>query len=285
MQFRLAAAGQDERAVQSVIACVENELPAIIDGMPQRLARHFFLGQVLYSEEVALPIAQLASMGLEYVRLTDELADVLAPARDREFDPALMGPDGSPDLASLAGFSLARRLADRYDLAVLLQICETADPAAARRLLWFIGGHESQAQMVLDRVWLAECNAAAPDWAACRDVFERAYALARRLALSKLVQDAARQIARVVGDYLKEPSEALRLADAMAAEIGTSPSQEDGRATILLHKGDNAEALAIWRQLLPQWAPRDEFDIRQTFSNRLVPRHSDYDTLNPSITA
>jgi hypothetical protein len=124
--------------------------------------------------------------------------------------------------------------------------------------------------MILDRVWLTEGNAATPDWPACRDALERTYALGRRLALPDLAQHAARQIARLVDENLKDPSEALRLADAMKAEVGTSPAQDDGRATILLPKGDNADALAIWRELLPHWAPRDEFDIRQTFSNRLA---------------
>lgn len=56
----------------------------------------------------------------------------------------------------------------------------------------------------------------------------------------------------------------------MEAEIGPSPGQDDGRATILLHKGDTGEALAIWRELLPGWTARDEFDLQQPFSHRLA---------------
>jgi len=48
-------------------------------------------------------------------------------------------------------------------------------------------------------------------------------------------------------ENLNDPAEALRLADAMAAEIGRSPGQDDGRAAILLRKGDTANALAISR--------------------------------------
>ena len=54
----------------------------------------------------------------------------------------------------------------------------------------------------------------------------------------------------------------------MAAEIGASPGQDDGRASIMLRKGDTADALAIWRELLPRWRPQDEFDLQQTFSHR-----------------
>jgi hypothetical protein len=41
-------------------------------------------------------------------------------------------------------------------------------------------------------------------------------------------------------------------------------------APILLRKGLTADALRIWRELLPRWTPRDEFDLQQTFSHRLA---------------
>ena len=108
------------------------------------------------------------------------------------------------------------------------------------------------------------------DWLACREVFQRAYSLARRCALPGLAQGAARAIAHLIDENLKDPVEALRLVDAMAVEIGRSPGQDDGHASILLRKGDTADALAIWRELLPRWTPRDEFDLQQTFSHRLA---------------
>jgi hypothetical protein len=94
------------------------------------------------------------------------------------------------------------------------------------------------------------------------------YNLARRLSLAGLAQSAARAIAEITDVSLHDPDDALRLADAMAAEIGWSPSQEDGRASILLRRGDPAGALAIWRRVIPEWGPRDKFDNRQTFSCR-----------------
>jgi hypothetical protein len=270
LQFRLAAAGHDDKGAASVIACIDEELPATVEGMPLRLSRYFFLGLVLLRTEVNLPMAQLVSMGLEYIRLTDELKDVLAGVHDLEFDRALAGPDGATDLAGVAGFTLTPHLTDRHSLAALLEACEPVDADAVRRLLWFIGGQEFTAQLIFDRVWLAEFETAAPDWLACREVFQRVYALARRCALSGLAQGAARAIARLTDENLNDPVEALRLAEAMAAEIGRSPGQDDWRASVLLRKGDSADALAIWRELLPRWTPRDEFDLQRTFSHRLA---------------
>ena len=268
LQFKLAAAGRNDKGAASVIACLDEELPATIEGMPLRLARHFFLGQVLLCTELNLPIAQLVSMRLEYIRLADELKDVLAGVHDSEFDPALAGPEGAPDWSGVAGFALTPHLTDRRSLAALCEACEPVDARTVRRLLWFIGGKESTAQLIVDRIWLAEIKTASPDWPACREIFERAYALARRCSLPGLAQGAARAIARLTDENLNDPVEALRLADEMAAEIGRSPGQDDGRASILLNKGDAAGALAIWRELLPRWTPRDEFDLGLTFSHR-----------------
>jgi len=269
LQFRLAAAAKNDTAARSVIACMDEELPADVAGTPLRLARHFFLAQVLLRTEVNLPIAQLVSIGLEYIHLADELADMLAGAHEPEFDRVMTGPDGTPDMAAVAGFTLTPHLVDRHALAALMDACEM-DATEVRRLLWFVGGQESTAHIVFERIWLAGLRAAAPDWEASCDVLRRAYAIGRQCGLPGLAQGAARTIARITDENLKEPAEALRLADAMAAEIGWSPGQEDGRAAILLGKGDAAEALAIWRRLLPNWGPKDEFDLQQTFSHRLA---------------
>jgi hypothetical protein len=271
LQFRLAAAAKNDRGAHAIIACMDEELPADVAGAPLRLARYFFLAQVLLRTEVNLPIAQLVSIGLEYIRLTDELADMLAEGHGPEFDQVLAGPDGAPDMASVAGFTLTPHLVDPQALAALMDACEPLDATEeVRRLLWFVGGRESTAQIVFERIWLAELRAATPDWLASQDVLRRAYALGRKCGLPGLAQGAARTIARITDENLKDPTEALRLADAMAAEIGWSSGQEDGRAAILLGKGDAAEALAIWRRLLPTWRPKDEFDLQQTFSHRLA---------------
>jgi hypothetical protein len=270
LQFRLAAAGHDDRGARSVIACADEELRAAVEGPPLRLARHLFIGQVLLRAEVNLPIAQFVSMGLEYIRLSDELHDVLGDVHDPEFDRATAGPDGASDLATVAGSALTSHLTDRHSLAALLEACEPVEEDAARRLLWFIGGRESRAGLIFDRIWVAELQAAAPDWLACREVFERAYVFARRCTLAGFAQGAARAIARLIDENLNDAVEALRLANEMAAEIGPSPGQDDARASILLRKGDSADALAIWRELLPRWMPQDEFDLQQTYSYRLA---------------
>jgi hypothetical protein len=270
LQFRLAAASRNEKGAASVIACLDEELPPTIEEMPLRLARHYFLGQVLLRTELNLPMTQLVSMRLEHIRLADELKEVLADVHDAESDRALAGPEGATDWAGVAGSTLMPHLTDRHSLTALCEMCEPEDANTVRRLLWFMGGQESAAQLIFDRIWLAEFNTPVPDWLACREAFQRVYSLARRCALPGLAQGAARAIARLIDENLNDPEEALRIADTMGAEIGRSPGQNDGRASILFNKGDDAGALAIWRELLPRWTPHDQFDLQQTFSHRLA---------------
>jgi hypothetical protein len=140
LQFRLAAAGHDDRGAASVIACIEEELPATVESIPLRLMRHFFLGQVLLCAGANLPMAQIVSTGLEYMRLTNEMKDVLAGVEEPELTRTMVGPDGVHNLAGIAGFMLMQHLTDRHCLAALLAACEPVDPEEVRRLLWFVGG-------------------------------------------------------------------------------------------------------------------------------------------------
>jgi hypothetical protein len=270
LQLRLAAAGHNDKGAVSVIACMDEELPATVESAQMQMARYFFLGQVQLCKEINLPIAQLVSMGFEYLRLTDELKDVLANAHDAEFDRTLAGPDGMFDIGIAAAFTLIPHITDRHRLMALLETCEPVNTDVVRRLLWFFGGQESRAHVIFDRVWLSESGATTPDWLACREVFQRAYALARRWALPGLAQGAAQAIAHLTNESLNDPADALRLADAMEAEIGRSPGLDDERASILLRRGDTADALAIWRELLPRWTRQDQFDVQQLFSHRLA---------------
>jgi tetratricopeptide (TPR) repeat protein len=267
LQLRLASAAKNTEAVEAVIACVNQEVPENVEGESARLIRHHFLMQILRTE-LKLPIRQILATAFEFLRLSDELGEVLTDFK--RADKILTGPAGTPDLAGLAGFSLMSHITDRASLATLLASCEPMDRILIRRLLWFIGGAESVAHIVCERIWVAELKQDAPDWIACREVFQRAYESGRRFDLLGLAQGAARMIARITSENLNDHGEALRLAEHMIGEVGSTPGLEDGRAAIMLAQRDHAGALGIWRNVLPHWKPRDEFDLQQAFSYRLA---------------
>src|SRR5262249_17495789 len=93
LQLRLAIAGKGDDLVQTIVGCVNEELPADVSGLPVRMARHLFLSVVLLQTEVKLPTALLVSMGLEYIRLCDELSEVLSSITRADFkrDPVMTG--------------------------------------------------------------------------------------------------------------------------------------------------------------------------------------------------
>lgn len=268
LQFRLALAAKDDDAAMSIIERINSELPANIPETRLRMARYFFLGQLLLYAEVKLPIAQRISISLEYIRLSDELVEVLPKVDELTTTRVLKGPDGTSDLAAVAGFLLTQHLTNRSSLVDLLDICQELPTAELRRLLWFVGERYSTAGLVFDGVWVAEMGASAPDWIACRDVFRRAYEFGRHHGLRGWARAAARAISRITDENMKDSAGALKLAEAMAVDIGWSPIQEDGLATILLRAGESQRALAIWRRILPGWAPTDEFDLQQAYSHR-----------------
>jgi hypothetical protein len=270
LQLRLAAAGRDAGNVATVIAATDAELPATVEDEAQRVMRYFFLATVLIRSEVRLPLTQIVAMSLEYIQLSDGLTKLLPRVRDPEFQQKMLGPDGEADMAGIAGFTLTQRILDLDGFAAVLEACELAEPGLVRRLLWFMGGREPNAQFVFDRTWLAEGKSATPNWPRCRAVFEHALALGKRCELPGLAQGAARGIMRLVANNFGDAEQALRRADQMRAEIGSSPGQDDERASILLDKGDATEALEIWRELLPRWQPTDEFELQQVFSHRLA---------------
>jgi hypothetical protein len=266
-QYRLAAAGGNEGAALAIIARFDSELPPNQGDAPLALCRQMFLGQVLLRDEIHLSVIAIINIGLEYITLNDASADLPRPSVTT-IPHVLQGAGGSYDAASVAGFRLSSQIDGRLTMSELLDACEPMHVAVARRLLWFIGGAESVAVLLFARLWVWELRQESADWAAVRAVCMRAYSLARKLDLLGLAQAAARAVAQVADEQLGGCEEALRIADELAAEIGWSPLQEDGRAGILLRNSEFRGALDIWRRILPSWRAQSELDIQAQFSCR-----------------
>lgn len=270
LQFRVAAAeGDDERALQ-ILGTFDSELPPETPEAPLLMARYFFLASVVLRTETRLSMSRLFDVGFEFAALSDRFAAEFAGASSPEFDELMAGPDGRPDNAGVFGFNLARRVESRADFEALLEAIEGKDEAQVRRLLWFIGSRETTGGLVLDRIWLAERDREAPDWAGLRDLFKRTVGVAKRVGLPGLAHAAAREVVRIEAENLKEVATALTSADAYGADLGWSPHLENEKASVLLNMDRPAEALKIWTRLLQDWRPRDEFDLQIPYSCRLA---------------
>ena len=268
LQYRLAAVGKNFDAARRVLVAFNSKLPPGQGDEALRLARQYFLGQVLWRSEVPLPITEIISMGNEYLSLTDDLSHILGPEFQRLPHHALQGPNGAFDAASVVGFTLSNRINDRPAIAEMLDACEPLPKTGVRRLLWFIGGTEAVASLMFSRAILWEGQQPKPDWAALRDLALRAFCKAREWELPGLAQAAAYRAAQIIDEHLDGRDEALRVADQLAREIGWSAAQEDGLAAIYLRNGQFSNALEIWRRILPSWQPQSEFDLQAQFSCR-----------------
>ena len=103
---------------------------------------------MLLREEINIPIAQLVSIWLEYVSLSDELAGELAAIHSPEFDRVMTGQSGAPDMAAVAGFTLTPHLTDRRTLAELMDACEPLSrPRLPASVVCGWTGHGSQWRM------------------------------------------------------------------------------------------------------------------------------------------
>jgi hypothetical protein len=212
---------------------------------------------------------QISSLlGNEYLTLSDSLSDLLGSGFRNISEHALQGPDGSFDAASMVGFTLANRINDRPHISELVDACEPLPATTVRRLLWFIRGTDAVGSLMFSRAIGWEHQQARPDWVAMRDLLLRAYGKARQWELPGLAQSAAYKAAQIIDEHLDGRDEALRVADQLAAEIGWSVAQEDGRAAIFLRDSQYGKALEIWRRILPGWQPQSEFDLQAQFSCR-----------------
>jgi hypothetical protein len=223
---------------------------------------------VLWRSEVPLSVTDIIGIGAEYLTLNDSLSDILGSGFREIPHHVLQGPDGSFDAVSVVGFTLSSRIDDRPSVSQLLDACENLPTETVRRLLWFIGGTEAVASLMFSRAIVWENQQAQADWAAVRDLALRAYAKAGEWELRGLAQAAAYWAAKIIDERLEGRDEGLRISDEFAAEIGWSPAQEDGRAATFLRAGQFAEALEIWRRILPTWQPESELDLQAQFSCR-----------------
>jgi hypothetical protein len=268
LQYRLAVAGKNFDATRRILVAFNSELPAGQDDEALRIARHYFLGQVLSRSEVPLSIAEIISIGDEYLSLSDSLSDILGAEFRQLPHHALQGPDGFFDAATVVGFTLSNRINDRPSIAEMLDACEPLPATSVRRLLWFLGGTEAVASLMFSRAILWEHQQAKPNWGAFRDLSQRAYGKAREWGLLGLAQAAAYRAVQIIDQHLDGRDEALRVAEQLAAEIGWSAAQEDGQAAIFLRDGQFGKALKIWRRILPGWQPQSEFDLQAQYSCR-----------------
>lgn len=114
----------------------------------------------------------------------------------------------------------------------------------------FLGRH------LIDKCWLAE--EIEHDWQRALHSLSKFLQAGLRWNCLLMVESAAKGIMVVHDEYLGNAQKALEMADSFAAHI-SDPSVHflDARANILSRMGRKAEAVSIWKNIIPYWKVPD----------------------------
>ena len=112
-QYRLAAAGGNQRAALAIIARFVAELPPSQAGELFALCRQIFLGQVLVRAEIDLSVTSIINIGVEYITLNDASADPLRSGLCSSRGTTFSGARGSLRQAAKRSANPSRRSTSR----------------------------------------------------------------------------------------------------------------------------------------------------------------------------
>jgi hypothetical protein len=219
------------------------------------MARILYLGSLLHQIKVPIAPRKLVRAIVETANLMESF-----PPLKQAFDKAGVAKNelGKPEPFDSIGVALlitmARPTSVRF-LDELLDALEQDAPDATReRMLAGLRTNEVLMRMFIDAVWLEESKTAAPDWQNCIRVFEKCINLARRWNVPELVYCAARGIAIIRDEYQDDERGALAILELHTPKLGPpSITIENERATVLLHREHNEDALNCWDKILPIW--------------------------------
>ena len=138
-----------------------------------------------------------------------------------------------------------KAIREASNLAEFLDHIGTLAADDARMLLRAYAWQAVEADVAIEQLWLAEMGRAEPRWTQLRTVLERAIAMADGLQVPSLKSAIAPVLIRMIDENMADPSEALRVADALTFEMGAEPYLRAATAKIIWRSGDLARALEI----------------------------------------
>lgn len=240
-------------------------------GEGYRFARFLFLIQTMISMGVALEPAKLLHLIEEAVRVEsallaageDEILRSLASLRSE------VGEDRLPIGTFLFQFVAARCKSVRF-LENLISALRETDDGIRSHFASFFRDCEFESRLLVDKAWLDEDKREAPDWEHCMTVLKSAVNYGRDLNVPGLIEASLRAIVIVCDEYLHDTRRAHAALETIGPLIKTpSPLFIDERANLLSSEGRYAEALELWKTILPDWRVTEGSpDVSPAFGNR-----------------
>jgi tetratricopeptide (TPR) repeat protein len=174
------------------------------------------------------------------------------------------------DAISTLSFFVSQRCTSFEFVDEFLTALESVDALLRERILrGFVGGGV-EAQMAIDRVWLAESDKDNPNWERCLTLFERALMLGRTWSCIPLAGAASRGISTVLDEYVKDHGRAHQALNRLGS-TGDLPLHvlHDRRACVFFSEEKYLDAEEEWKRALASW-PRKlaPFDSGAAFAAR-----------------
>lgn len=267
LQYRIAVANADSEGAKRIATRFDEEFPQASAEASTLLIRFIFLSlMVTFSEEITYSIDELMTRAVQFVALADQLGEALNTGSADDLGP-MTGIHGQRDYAIFAGWTFILRVKTTDELIAMIEALEGIDHGFAARIIWALGSSESKSRMVLDQIWLSEHRADRPDWTKYRTAMQRLCSLASRLGVVGLARAAAKIVVRVTDEDLGDSKGALSLFSEFVSALGEYPALLDARARVLSRRGEDREAVLLWKNALPEWQA-DQDDLAPSYSYR-----------------
>lgn len=171
---------------------------------------------------------------------------------------------------STVAYFCTQRCSSVEFLSEFITELENIQPELRGRILRGFVVNGKEAQMAVDRAWLAESDLETPDWPHCLDVFEHTFSRACAWDFSELAIAAMRGIAIVLDEYICDHHAAHAAIERLVKEGGLdSHDVQDRQACVYFSEGNYAAAEEQWRLALRRWPqPRAPFDSSAGFAAR-----------------
>lgn len=221
--------------------------------------RLMIISQIVIYYQVEISPEKLLAFLVEIAEILKEPGEITEAFLSFEASCWVLDTEGAFDpVTNLFSFVVPRCSGVRF-LDELLEGLKKTPDAVRRRMLSAFKTMDTNAQVLIDKVWLREADREKPNWPACIKVFKKTIELATQWGVFTLAIAATRAIAIVYEEYMGDISKAITILDEAGKKLGPSEVLDDERAKILFHQEQYENALAIWERMLPKWSPPPEY--------------------------
>jgi hypothetical protein len=235
---------------EAIMDAFEEEFPRESPDAEIRQTRFLGFSEILTRSRRALEIDSAVDYAAEWATLAEEF---VPESMARDAYGALQGDRAGIDPLAAIGFLLLAAVTTPKSLNQFIDSLERREPGFAQRMLAHAAHDRTLAHGFVQQIWLPFVRANATDFSEVLTAMRRAFEYMATLELPVLADVFGEAVVRVMIDFSKETTGALREAEAMLARLPEvfMPDLRAAQAQAALASDDPSRALAIWAEVLP----------------------------------